>query len=168
MKTRLQHYFRALSSPVSPPAPAVQLPAHCVPFSPEAEPQLGTLTLTHVTPDSFNLSWSTLAGPFAAFVIRVQDSLAAQQAQELTVPGSSRSAHISGLTDHTAYDIHLQGTTRAGVPTEPLTAFVTTGTCSKLWSLFLGSGKCGSQKGSGQQPWVCLKTWCKEEAVQEC
>ncbi|KAF4789093.1 Tenascin [Turdus rufiventris] len=92
----------------------------------EAEPQLGTLTLTHVTPDSFNLSWSTLAGPFAAFVIRVQDSLAAQQAQELTVPGSSRSAHISGLTDHTAYDIHLQGTTRAGVPTEPLTAFVTT------------------------------------------
>uniref|UniRef100_A0A8D2QEW7 Tenascin C n=1 Tax=Zonotrichia albicollis TaxID=44394 RepID=A0A8D2QEW7_ZONAL len=93
---------------------------------PEAEPQLGTLALTNVTPDSFNLSWTTRAGPFATFVIKIQDSLAAQEAQELTVPGGARSAHISGLTDHTAYDIHIQGTTRAGVHTEPLTAFVTT------------------------------------------
>ncbi|XP_058674492.1 tenascin [Ammospiza caudacuta] len=92
----------------------------------EAEPQLGTLALTNVTPDSFNLSWTTRAGPFATFVIKIQDSLAAQEAQELTVPGGARSAHISGLTEHTAYDIHIQGTTRAGVPTEPLTAFVTT------------------------------------------
>ncbi|XP_030915063.1 tenascin isoform X1 [Geospiza fortis] len=92
----------------------------------EAEPQLGTLTLTNVTPDSFNLSWTTQAGSFATFVIKIQDSLAAQEAQELTVPGGTRSAHISGLTDHTAYDIHIQGTTRAGVHTEPLTAFVTT------------------------------------------
>ncbi|XP_056360992.1 tenascin isoform X1 [Oenanthe melanoleuca] len=92
----------------------------------EAEPQLGTLILTNVTPDSLNLSWSTRAGRFAAFVIQIRDSLAAQEPRELTVPGGARSAHISGLTDHTAYDIHLQGTTRAGVPTEPLTAFVTT------------------------------------------
>nr|XP_054502379.1 tenascin [Agelaius phoeniceus] len=92
----------------------------------EAEPQLGTLALTNVTPDSFNLSWTTRAGPFATFVIKIQDSLAAQEAQELTVPGGTRSAHISGLTDHTAYDIHIQGTTRAGLHTEPLTAFVTT------------------------------------------
>uniref|UniRef100_A0A8C5JBB2 Tenascin C n=1 Tax=Junco hyemalis TaxID=40217 RepID=A0A8C5JBB2_JUNHY len=96
------------------------------PLSVEAEPQLGTLALTNVTPDSFNLSWTTRAGPFATFVIKIQDSLAAQEAQELTVPGAARSAHISGLTDHTAYDIHIQGTTRAGVHTEPLTAFVTT------------------------------------------
>ncbi|XP_064249329.1 tenascin isoform X1 [Passer domesticus] len=92
----------------------------------EAEPQLGTLSLTNITPDSFNLSWTTRDGPFATFVIKIQDSLAAQEAQELTVPGGTRSAHISGLTDHTAYDIHIQGTTRAGVHTEPLTAFVTT------------------------------------------
>ncbi|NWT92872.1 TENA protein, partial [Urocynchramus pylzowi] len=92
----------------------------------EAEPQLGTLALTNVTPDSFNLSWTTRDGPFATFVIKIQDSLAAHEAQELTVPGGTRSAHISGLTDHTAYDIHIQGTTRAGVHTEPLTAFVTT------------------------------------------
>ncbi|NWV23338.1 TENA protein, partial [Origma solitaria] len=92
----------------------------------EAEPQLGTLTLTNVTPDSFNLSWTTRGGPFATFVIQIRDSLAAHEAQELTVPGDTRSAHISGLSDHTAYDILIQGTTRAGGHTEPLTAVVTT------------------------------------------
>ncbi|NXH10183.1 TENA protein, partial [Bucco capensis] len=92
----------------------------------EAEPQLGTLTLTNVTPDSFNLSWTTRDGPFASFVIQIRDSYAAQEAQELTVSGGARSAHISGLLDYTAYDINIKGTTRAGVHTEPLTAFVVT------------------------------------------
>nr|XP_021143081.1 tenascin isoform X1 [Columba livia]XP_021143085.1 tenascin isoform X1 [Columba livia] len=92
----------------------------------EAEPQLGTLTLTNVTPDSFNLSWTTKDGPFAKFVIHVRDSLAAHEAQELTVSGGARSAHVSGLIDYTGYDIHIKGTTHAGVHTEPLTAFVMT------------------------------------------
>ncbi|NXK89044.1 TENA protein, partial [Formicarius rufipectus] len=92
----------------------------------EAEPQLGTLTLSNVTPDSFNLSWTTRDGPFEEFVIRVRDSQAAQEPQELTVSGGTRSAHISGLLDHTAYDVNIKGTTRAGVHTQPLTAFVIT------------------------------------------
>ncbi|NXI42147.1 TENA protein, partial [Galbula dea] len=92
----------------------------------EAEPQLGTLTLTNVTPDSFNLSWTTGAAPFANFVIHIRDSHAAQEPQELTVSGGARSAHISGLLDYTGYDIHIKGTTSAGVHTEPLTAFVMT------------------------------------------
>ncbi|XP_054249280.1 tenascin [Indicator indicator] len=92
----------------------------------EAEPQLGTLTLTNVTPDSFNLSWTTRDGPFANFVIHIRDSYAAHEPQELTVSGGARSAHISGLLDYTAYDINIKGTTSAGVHTEPLTAFVMT------------------------------------------
>ncbi|NXU59687.1 TENA protein, partial [Turnix velox] len=92
----------------------------------EAEPQLGTLTLTNVTPDSFNLSWTTRDGPFAKFVIHVRDSYAAHEPQELTVSGGVRSAHISGLLDYTGYDINIKGTTDAGVHTEPLTAFVMT------------------------------------------
>ncbi|NXG02817.1 TENA protein, partial [Sakesphorus luctuosus] len=92
----------------------------------EAEPQLGTLTLSNVTPDSFNLSWTTRDGPFAKFVIHVRDAQAAQEPQEVTVAGGTRSAHISGLLHHTAYDIHIKGTTRAGLHTEPLTAFVVT------------------------------------------
>ncbi|XP_031457440.1 tenascin [Phasianus colchicus] len=92
----------------------------------EAEPQLGTLTLTNVTPDSFNLSWTTRDGPFAKFIIHVRDSYAAHEPQELTVSGGARSAHISGLLDYTGYDINIKGTTDAGVHTEPLTAFVMT------------------------------------------
>ncbi|XP_019331191.1 tenascin isoform X5 [Alligator mississippiensis] len=92
----------------------------------EAEPQLGTLTLTNVTPDSFNLSWTTRNGPFAKFVINVRDSYSAHEPQELTVSGGARSAHISGLVDYTGYDINIKGTTSAGVHTEPLTAFVMT------------------------------------------
>uniref|UniRef100_A0A8C0BJA5 Tenascin n=1 Tax=Buteo japonicus TaxID=224669 RepID=A0A8C0BJA5_9AVES len=96
------------------------------PLSSEAEPQLGTLTLTNVTPDSFNLSWTTRDGPFAKFVIHIRDSYAAHEPQELTVSGGARSAHISGLLDYTGYDINIKGTTNAGVHTEPLTAFVMT------------------------------------------
>ncbi|KAM9521703.1 tenascin isoform 5-T5 [Guaruba guarouba] len=92
----------------------------------EAEPQLGTLTLTNVTPDSFNLSWTTRDGPFAKFVIHIRDSYAAHEPQELTVSGGARSALISGLLDYTGYDINIKGTTSAGVHTEPLTAFVMT------------------------------------------
>ncbi|NWS40678.1 TENA protein, partial [Probosciger aterrimus] len=92
----------------------------------EAEPQLGTLTLTNVTPDSFNLSWTTRDGPFAKFVIHIRDSYAAHEPRELTVSGGARSAHISGLLDYTGYDINIKGTTSAGVHTEPLTAFVMT------------------------------------------
>ncbi|XP_019396183.1 PREDICTED: tenascin isoform X5 [Crocodylus porosus] len=94
--------------------------------STEAEPQLGTLTLTNVTPDSFNLSWTTRNGPFAKFVINVRDSYSAHEPQELTVSGGARNAHISGLVDYTGYDINIKGTTSAGVHTEPLTAFVMT------------------------------------------
>ncbi|XP_074871912.1 tenascin isoform X2 [Carettochelys insculpta] len=101
----------------------------------ESKPQLGTLTLTNVTPDSFNLSWTTQDGPFAKFVINVRDSYSAHEPQELTVPGGARSAHISGLVDYTGYDINIQGTTHAGVGTEPLTAFVMTESMPSLENL---------------------------------
>ncbi|XP_043386012.1 tenascin isoform X4 [Chelonia mydas] len=101
----------------------------------EAKPQLGTLTLTNVTPDSFNLSWTARDGPFAKFVINVRDSYAAHAPQELTVSGGARSARISGLADYTGYDINIQGTTNAGVHTEPLTAFVMTESMPPLENL---------------------------------
>ncbi|XP_023963249.2 tenascin isoform X6 [Chrysemys picta bellii] len=101
----------------------------------EAKPQLGTLTLTNVTPDSFNLSWTARDGPFAKFVINVRDSYATHAPQELTVSGRARSARISGLADCTGYDINIQGTTNAGVHTEPLTAFVVTESMPPLENL---------------------------------
>uniref|UniRef100_A0A8C8ACE0 Uncharacterized protein n=1 Tax=Otus sunia TaxID=257818 RepID=A0A8C8ACE0_9STRI len=66
----------------------------------------------------------------SVFVIHIRDSYAAHEPQELTVSGGARSAHISGLLDYTGYDINIKGTTNAGVHTEPLTAFVMTGTLS--------------------------------------
>ncbi|XP_034649381.1 tenascin isoform X3 [Trachemys scripta elegans] len=101
----------------------------------EAKPQLGTLTLTNVTPDSFNLSWTARDGPFAKFVINVRDSYATHAPQELTVSGRARSTRISGLADYTGYDINIQGTTNAGVHTEPLTAFVVTESMPPLENL---------------------------------
>uniref|UniRef100_A0A8C0I9J0 Uncharacterized protein n=1 Tax=Bubo bubo TaxID=30461 RepID=A0A8C0I9J0_BUBBB len=76
------------------------------------------------------------------FVIHIRDSYAAHEPQELTVSGGARSAHISGLLDYTGYDINIKGTTNAGVHTEPLTAFVMTGTCLKVWSLCIDEKLC--------------------------
>ncbi|XP_018864016.1 tenascin isoform X4 [Parus major] len=72
----------------------------------EAEPQLGTLTLTNVTPDSFNLSWSSRAGPLASFLFPSRDSL--------EVPG--------GSTAHPALGTPTPGTTSTGLHTQPLAA----------------------------------------------
>ncbi|XP_007474593.2 tenascin isoform X1 [Monodelphis domestica] len=92
----------------------------------EPELQVGQLILTNVTPDSFNMSWTTSAGLFAKFVINVSDSHSLYEPQQHTVSGDTQHAYITGLVDNTGYDISIRGTTWAGDQTEPLTAFVTT------------------------------------------
>ncbi|OXB54088.1 hypothetical protein ASZ78_012763 [Callipepla squamata] len=80
----------------------------------EAEPQLGTLTLTNVTPDSFNLSWTTRDGPFAKFVIHIRDSYAAHEPQELTVSGEA----MPPLENLTVSDINPYGFTVSWMASE--------------------------------------------------
>ncbi|XP_077626056.1 tenascin isoform X6 [Crocuta crocuta] len=92
----------------------------------EPEPQLGMLILSNVTPDSFNVSWTTRAGPFAKIVVNVSDSESLYNPQQFTVSGDTQHAHITGLVENTGYDISVAGTTWAGNPTRPLTAFVVT------------------------------------------
>nr|XP_031306155.1 tenascin isoform X3 [Camelus dromedarius] len=92
----------------------------------EPEPQLGTLNLSNITPDSFNVSWTTQAGPFAKIVISVSDSHSLHEPQQITVSGDARHAHVTGLVENTGYDVSVAGTTWAGDPTTPLTAFVMT------------------------------------------
>ncbi|XP_006890770.1 PREDICTED: tenascin-like isoform X2 [Elephantulus edwardii] len=92
----------------------------------EPEPQLGTLMLSNVTSDSFNVSWTTRAGPFAKFVINVSDPHSLQESQQLTVSGDAQHAHVTGLVENTGYDVSVAGTTWAGELTRPLTAFVMT------------------------------------------
>ncbi|XP_035552673.1 tenascin isoform X15 [Canis lupus dingo] len=92
----------------------------------EPEPQLGTLILSNITPDSFNVSWTTRAGPFAKIVVNVSDSHSLYEPQQFTVSGDTQHAHITGLVENTGYDVSVAGTTWAGDPTRPLTAFVVT------------------------------------------
>lgn len=50
------------------------------------------------------------------------------ESHQFTVPGDAQHAHITGLVESTGYDVSVAGTTQAGNPTRPLTAFVMTGT----------------------------------------
>lgn len=114
-----------------------------VPSPSEPEPQLGTLILSNITPDSFNVSWTTQAGPFAKIVINVSDSHSLHEPQQFTVSGDAQHAHVTGLLENTGYDVSVAGTTWAGDPTRALTAFVVTGTHSKVLACLFGFLKWG-------------------------
>lgn len=53
------------------------------------------------------------------------------------VSGDTQQAHVTSLVENTGYDISVTGTTWAGDPTRPLTAFVVTGTHSKVLTCLL-------------------------------
>ncbi|XP_074251325.1 tenascin isoform X2 [Saimiri boliviensis] len=107
-------------------APSIRTKTISVTATTEPEPQLGTLILTNITPNSFNMSWTTQAGLFAKIVINVSNAHSLHESQQLTVSGDAKQAHVTGLVENTGYDISVAGTTWAGDPTRPLTAFVVT------------------------------------------
>uniref|UniRef100_A0A8C0QKQ6 Tenascin n=1 Tax=Canis lupus familiaris TaxID=9615 RepID=A0A8C0QKQ6_CANLF len=107
-------------------APSIRTKIISATATTEPEPQLGTLILSNITPDSFNVSWTTRAGPFAKIVVNVSDSHSLYEPQQFTVSGDTQHAHITGLVENTGYDVSVAGTTWAGDPTRPLTAFVVT------------------------------------------
>uniref|UniRef100_A0A8C9DGG6 Tenascin n=1 Tax=Prolemur simus TaxID=1328070 RepID=A0A8C9DGG6_PROSS len=107
-------------------APSIRTKTISATATTEPEPQLGTLILSNITPDSFNVSWTTGAGLFAKIVINVSDAHSLHESQQFTVSGDAQQAHITGLVENTGYDVSVAGTTWAGDPTRPLTAFVVT------------------------------------------
>ncbi|XP_064435980.1 tenascin isoform X4 [Mirounga angustirostris] len=107
-------------------APSIRTQVISATATTEPEPQLGTLILSNVTPDSFNVSWTARAGPFAKIVVNVSDSHSLYEPQQFTVSGDTQHAHVTGLVENTGYDVSVAGTTSAGDPTRPLTAFVMT------------------------------------------
>ncbi|XP_058528431.1 tenascin isoform X1 [Ochotona princeps] len=92
----------------------------------EPEPELGTLIFSNITPDSFNVSWTSQAGLLAKIVVNVSDVRLLHEAQHVTVSGDAQQAHITGLVENTAYHVSVAGTSWAGDSTRPLTALVTT------------------------------------------
>uniref|UniRef100_A0A667IBF5 Tenascin n=1 Tax=Lynx canadensis TaxID=61383 RepID=A0A667IBF5_LYNCA len=107
-------------------APSIRTQTISATATTEPEPQLGILILSNITPDSFNVSWSIRARFFAKIVVNVSDSHSLYEPQQFTVSGDTQHAHITGLLENTGYDISVAGTTWAGDPTRPLTAFVMT------------------------------------------
>nr|XP_047911999.1 tenascin-X isoform X25 [Anser cygnoides] len=74
---------------------------------PPAEPHLGELTASHVTPDSVQLEWSIPEGTFDSFTVQYKD--AQGQPQALPVDGDSRTVTVPGLSPSRRYKFNLYG-----------------------------------------------------------
>uniref|UniRef100_A0A8C6YJT8 Tenascin C n=1 Tax=Naja naja TaxID=35670 RepID=A0A8C6YJT8_NAJNA len=83
------------------------------------KPEVGNLTIWGVTPESFNLSWTTSRGNFEFFTLEIIDSNRLLEPMEYNISGSLRTTHISGLPPQTSFIIYLYGVTH-GLRTQAL------------------------------------------------
>uniref|UniRef100_A0A671R1R4 Zmp:0000000846 n=1 Tax=Sinocyclocheilus anshuiensis TaxID=1608454 RepID=A0A671R1R4_9TELE len=89
---------------------------------PEQRPQIGSLSVSDVSWDSFNVSWTIEDdSAFDSFVIEVANA-AGPERQDLSVSGDARSLWMSGLSPDTSYIITLYGVHQATVSVCPQTA----------------------------------------------
>ncbi|XP_014378891.1 tenascin isoform X4 [Alligator sinensis] len=89
------------------------------------EPELGNLTVSEVSWDGFQPTWTAADGAFETFVLQVQESDNPEEVQNHTVPGGLRFVNITALKDYTRYNITLYGVIQ-GYRTKPLSAETTT------------------------------------------
>ncbi|KAG9354574.1 hypothetical protein JZ751_001287, partial [Albula glossodonta] len=92
----------------------------------EEKPAVGTLMVSDVSWDSFNVSWSAEERAFEAFVIEVADTMGGADWQNHTLPGDAHNLGITELTPSTSYIVTLYGVFR-GKLLEPVFAKATTG-----------------------------------------
>ncbi|KFV20274.1 Tenascin-R, partial [Tauraco erythrolophus] len=88
-------------------------------------PEVGELIVSDITPESFNLSWTTTNGDFDAFTIEIIDSNRLLEPMEFNISGDSRTAHISGLSPSTDFIVYLYGISH-GFRTQAVSAAATT------------------------------------------
>ncbi|XP_052670759.1 tenascin isoform X1 [Harpia harpyja] len=88
-------------------------------------PEVGELTVSDITPESFNLSWTTTNGDFDIFTIEIIDSNRLLESMEFNISGNSRTAHISGLSPSTDFIVYLYGISH-GFRTQAISAAATT------------------------------------------
>uniref|UniRef100_A0A8C2D7F7 Zmp:0000000846 n=1 Tax=Cyprinus carpio TaxID=7962 RepID=A0A8C2D7F7_CYPCA len=87
-----------------------------------SETTIGSLSVSDVSWDSFNVSWTIEDGSaFDSFVIEVANA-AGPERQNLSVSGDARSLWLSGLSPDTSYVITLYGVHQATVSVCPQTA----------------------------------------------
>ncbi|XP_039362412.1 tenascin isoform X2 [Mauremys reevesii] len=90
-----------------------------------AEPEVGELMVSSITPKSFNLSWTAPDEAFKTFTIEIIDSSRLLDPMEFNISGNLRTAHISGLSAKTDFIVYLSGSTR-GFRTKTISAAATT------------------------------------------
>ncbi|XP_067261676.1 tenascin isoform X6 [Chanodichthys erythropterus] len=85
-------------------------PATITASTEEQKPEIGSLSVSDVSWDSFNVSWTVEDGlAFDSFVIEVANSAGGPERQNLSVSGDARSLWMSGLSPDTSYTITLYG-----------------------------------------------------------
>uniref|UniRef100_A0A8C7N9D5 Tenascin C n=1 Tax=Oncorhynchus kisutch TaxID=8019 RepID=A0A8C7N9D5_ONCKI len=91
----------------------------------ELRPVVANLTVSDVTWDSFNVSWTPKDGEFESFVIEVTNLQEGLESENLTLSGDAFSLGISGLSPNTSYRIGLYGLHKGSFQ-EPVYTEVTT------------------------------------------
>uniref|UniRef100_A0A673YC55 Tenascin C n=1 Tax=Salmo trutta TaxID=8032 RepID=A0A673YC55_SALTR len=92
----------------------------------DLRPVVANLTVSDVTWDSFNVSWTPEDGEFESFVIEVTNLQEGLESENLTLSGDAFSLGISGLSPNTSYRIGLYGLHKGSFQ-EPVYTEVTTG-----------------------------------------
>uniref|UniRef100_A0AAY4E9G7 Tenascin C n=1 Tax=Denticeps clupeoides TaxID=299321 RepID=A0AAY4E9G7_9TELE len=102
----------------------------------EKVPQMGSLTVSDVSWDSFNVSWTVEEDDFESFVIEVENAEGGPERQNLSLSGDALSLFMSGLSPSTTYLISLYGVYRGSV-LGPLFAEATTEAEPEIEHLFV-------------------------------
>uniref|UniRef100_A0A672Z569 Tenascin-like n=1 Tax=Sphaeramia orbicularis TaxID=375764 RepID=A0A672Z569_9TELE len=75
----------------------------------ETEPEVQSLQVSDVTPDSFRLTWTAEDDVFDTFVVMISEADAPSQPRELVLGGEERSTDITDLNEDTEYKIEIFG-----------------------------------------------------------
>lgn len=99
------------------------------------------MTVSHVTPHGFRVSWEVKqqqqhqqedlapsSGHFRYFHIVVTDSGWLLEPQEFSVQGNQTHLDVTGLITGIGYEVRLTGVSESGLLSRPLTAVAVTGT----------------------------------------
>ncbi|KAL8174440.1 UNVERIFIED_CONTAM: hypothetical protein K2H54_044849 [Gekko kuhli] len=89
------------------------------------KPEVSDLTVSGLTSESFNLSWTAIEGAFESFIIELIDSNRLLEPMEYNISGHLRTTHISGLSPSTDFIVYLYGFTR-GYRTQAISVSATT------------------------------------------
>ncbi|XP_058861387.1 tenascin-like isoform X2 [Acipenser ruthenus] len=106
--------------------------------STEEEPELGTLEVSDVSWDGFNVSWKVADGDFENFIVEVTDSDRSAETQSHTVAGDLRRLDINGLKPSTSYQVTVSGVIQ-GSHTKPLFTEVSTVPEPEVGNLFVSN-----------------------------